>query len=232
MDRYAYGNNNPVRYNDPSGHCPICIVLGIFVAAAIILPNVTTATPNAQQTQHMLTETPEQVKAEIKQSVDASMTILGAGLGVTEAYIVGSQAVDYLSASKLPPNGVNLENQTSGSYSTIKAGNEIQTYYPPNNGFKNEPSNVTLKSGTLIDRYGFPQGRFASPYGTPAEMRALPPGAIQNPYSVYRVTEPIEVQAGEIAPWFGQIGGGTQYLFPKSIQSYLESGALIKAISK
>jgi RHS repeat-associated protein len=25
-DRYAYTNNNPVRYNDPTGHCPTCLV--------------------------------------------------------------------------------------------------------------------------------------------------------------------------------------------------------------
>ena len=23
-DRYAYTNNNPINYNDPSGHCPLC----------------------------------------------------------------------------------------------------------------------------------------------------------------------------------------------------------------
>ncbi len=37
-DRYAYANNDPVKYSDPSGHCPICyaiaggIVAGIFSA--------------------------------------------------------------------------------------------------------------------------------------------------------------------------------------------------------
>jgi hypothetical protein len=32
FDRYAYSFNNPVRYNDPSGHCPGCAigVLGFF----------------------------------------------------------------------------------------------------------------------------------------------------------------------------------------------------------
>ena len=25
-DRYAYVHNSPVRYNDPTGHCPFCII--------------------------------------------------------------------------------------------------------------------------------------------------------------------------------------------------------------
>ena len=29
LNRYAYVNNNPVRYSDPSGHCPWCIAVGV-----------------------------------------------------------------------------------------------------------------------------------------------------------------------------------------------------------
>ena len=36
LDRYAYANNSPVVYNDPSGHCVICvIVLGVALVADI-----------------------------------------------------------------------------------------------------------------------------------------------------------------------------------------------------
>jgi len=29
LNRYAYVYNNPVRYNDPTGHCPWCIAIGV-----------------------------------------------------------------------------------------------------------------------------------------------------------------------------------------------------------
>ena len=52
-------------------------------------------------------------------------------------------------------------------------------------------------------------------------MRALPPGSNGNPYTIYRVLEPIDnVAASKIMPWFGQIGLGTQYELPKSVKSY------------
>jgi RHS repeat-associated protein len=28
LNRYAYAYNNPIRYNDPSGHCPACLLVG------------------------------------------------------------------------------------------------------------------------------------------------------------------------------------------------------------
>ncbi|MFO0701150.1 MAG: RHS repeat-associated core domain-containing protein [Nitrospira sp.] len=31
LNRYAYARNNPMLYTDPSGHCPICIGIGIGI---------------------------------------------------------------------------------------------------------------------------------------------------------------------------------------------------------
>jgi RHS repeat-associated protein len=93
-NRYSYARNNPVKYTDPSGHCPVCI-FAVF-AAAIILPWISTDSADAQR---LLTTTPEQTSAEIKESVDASMFILGLGLGVSEVYAFTPQALKGLSES-------------------------------------------------------------------------------------------------------------------------------------
>ena len=48
-DRYAYTNNNPVRYSDPSGHCigpllAVCLAIGSFIVDnAAIITSVATA---------------------------------------------------------------------------------------------------------------------------------------------------------------------------------------------
>lgn len=105
----------------------------------------------------------------------------------------------------------------------------LQSYYPPNNGFLGTPIQATLQPGTLIDRFGYSYGSFASPAGTSAAMRDLPPGALNSPYNAYQVAEPIEVLSGKAAPWFGQPGLGIQYKFSQSIADLIESGALVKA---
>ena len=35
LNRYAYVYNNPLRYTDPSGHCPLCIVAGALILKGI-----------------------------------------------------------------------------------------------------------------------------------------------------------------------------------------------------
>jgi RHS repeat-associated protein len=47
-DRYGYVNNNPLRYNDPTGHCifgldtAVCIVAAVFIIGAVMLAGDTT----------------------------------------------------------------------------------------------------------------------------------------------------------------------------------------------
>lgn len=38
--------------------------------------------------------------------------------------------------------------------------------------------------------------------------------------------KPINVDAGTIAPYFGEMGGGTQYIFKEAIENLIKSGYL------
>lgn len=101
--------------------------------------------------------------------------------------------------------------------------------YPNNDGFDGPRVPNTLQPGDIIDRTGPPSGRFAAPDGTPFGQRALPPSDIGREYHRYEVVRPLppEVTQGEIAPWFNQPGGGTQYHFgDHDIQWYIDNGYL------
>ena len=100
--------------------------------------------------------------------------------------------------------------------------------WPPNRGFDGNPIKVKLEPGTLIDRYGYDGGTFVSPKGIPYTERSLPIGTDQKPYTVFEVVKPVEVQAGKIAPWFGEKGGGIQYEFSQKISDLLQQGILRK----
>lgn len=96
--------------------------------------------------------------------------------------------------------------------------------YPPNNGAVKGTENLEyLQKGVLIDRYGSLNGTYASPAGTPLELRALPPSnsGILNSFEVIK---PFPVQSSTIAPWYNQLGGGIQYKLPKNINWLLENG--------
>ena len=109
---------------------------------------------------------------------------------------------------------------------------ELVSYWPPNDGAFGETKISVLEPGTIIDRYGYPGGTYTSPVGTPYSMRALPPGTNNRDYTVYEVLKPIpNVQESKIAPWFGEIGLGTQYKLDQSVQKYVDSGHL-KEIKK
>ncbi|MBQ8924136.1 MAG: glycohydrolase toxin TNT-related protein [Lachnospiraceae bacterium] len=104
---------------------------------------------------------------------------------------------------------------------------EIVPYYPENNGaIRGTEEFIYLKEGEIIDRYGKVTGKYFSPVGTPIEMRALPYDADLSKYHQYEVVKPFEVEASTIAPAFDNIGLGTQYRSPVSVEVLLKRGII------
>ena len=103
----------------------------------------------------------------------------------------------------------------------------IQTYYPPNGGFLGTTSDILLEPGTMLQRTGSLYGQYVAPLGTPPQMLSLPYDKIGQGIIGLEVVRPIPVIAGQAAPWFGQIGGGTQYLLDSPIINLINDGNLI-----
>jgi len=100
-----------------------------------------------------------------------------------------------------------------------------QPYYPANQGFLGAPSKLTLQPGQIINRYGgTPVSRFFSPAGTPLAARALPPETATQALRTFEVLKPVEVEAGTVAPAFGQPGLGAQYRTSLPLAELLEEG--------
>lgn len=106
----------------------------------------------------------------------------------------------------------------------------LNDLYPPNNGFV-ESTQTILRRGAIIDRYGgrvgngvfLDNGTFVSPQNVPFKDRALKLTQDQYLYRRYEVIKDIpNVYEGNAIPWFGQKGGGTQYLLPDEINTLLD----------
>lgn len=98
-------------------------------------------------------------------------------------------------------------------YQNLNGGsNKWGWNWPENLGFKGEKIESTLKTGTRLDRVGEPTGSFLAPAGTTYEARALTPGSASAKVYHYEVIKPLPIIKGEIAPTFGQKGGGIQIL--------------------
>jgi hypothetical protein len=127
---------------------------------------------------------------------------------------VGLQLAGYRRTGGLPARKFLATYYDSGTGSWI---------YPPDNGYvtgpggKPEESRLRLYKGQDIDRYGSAYGSFLAPAGLPYSARSIPPSNLDGTppalcnYTDYQVTKSFRVDAGPIAPWFGQPGGGSQF---------------------
>ncbi|MFF5263112.1 TNT domain-containing protein [Actinomadura viridis] len=86
---------------------------------------------------------------------------------------------------------------------------------------------VEVPAGTLVDRYGDDGGNVTYAVRTPFEERSLPPDWENRPYRVYRLRRPLRALTGVAVPWFEQPGGGTAYVFERSVADLLADGAVV-----
>ena len=86
--------------------------------------------------------------------------------------------------------------------------------WPVNDGFKEGTivENTRLPEGTLFKRYGSDNGEFLGTADDSFEARSLAPHSENAEIHYYRMTEEGSMTSGEIAPWFGSEGGGTQFV--------------------
>ncbi|EFX02270.1 hypothetical protein CMQ_2319 [Grosmannia clavigera kw1407] len=165
---------------------------------------------------------------------------------LSSTYVCGDYRLGPVQLPSHPPSDSLLE--VYDRFGGLCPGQFLATYYdstakswkyPDFEGFQLDTAGetisaeMTLQVGLLIDRSGSEYGSYASPASAPYMQRALPPSNLDTPasnpvfpynYHVYRVIQSFEVEAGPIAPWFGQPGQGVQYKLNGTILSLINDG--------
>jgi hypothetical protein len=98
---------------------------------------------------------------------------------------------------------------------------------------------VMLAEGLVLSRFGYPTGNFLAGGGSFFAQLALSPISAVFPYFEYVVNDParlpvgMQIEQSQVAPYYGQPGGGIQYRItfggqeiPGGVQALLDSGYL------
>ena len=233
LNLFAYCKNNPVMYVDPSGH------IAFFIVTAIIGAVIGFG-----------------IAAYNDYKVDGIWFNgdVGSYIGYTLGGMAIGAVVGFMTSSLLAGNFLANCGQVyaglhglawaytmggSGAAGLYMANNFLNSihvnsswlgYLPSNNGFCGSTETITLQKDTIIQRIGGTGGTFAAPYYTDPMSLSLPYHQMKymGTPTMYVVNQPITVTAGQAAPWFGQYGGGTQYLLPNTIQELLDLDILSK----
>lgn len=161
-NRYSYANNNPIKYNDPTGHCPVCIVA--LIGIAIVLSQIPSDTAHDCSSAHPC----------------GDPNVVGFGLTVTIAApdIVGLAGEGLMGLGKL----INSPRLWAAGYNAYNATNAEVAAAAESSGYKIRPP-LKVAKDYEIDPESSP---VTSPYVRPSysvtdEQRA----AVQGKPCVY-----------------------------------------------
>jgi RHS repeat-associated protein len=78
LNRYSYARNNPVKYDDPSGHCPLCIIAVLVIGAIVLTGDTPQTAPQPVPADGNASNVWELMKLGIEHAAHANIT--GEGL--------------------------------------------------------------------------------------------------------------------------------------------------------
>ncbi len=256
FDRYSYVNNNPINFNDPSGHGPCD---GIYRPDSCDVQdwNDSSSTNDTSNGQSGMDGNGGSSTSSFPvfdwyvqgwKNAGTAWSIFNdpdagpGGWAVSGGYLLfwvgahGALAVGIggLACAASGPACVTAVEGALGIGSAAigvgQASTELAPYYPPNAGFSSEATELLLREGDIIARRGGSGGRYFAPQGLPVGQLSLPPVSQNLTENLFIVQKPFTVYSGTVAPWFNQIGGGIQYYSPIMNQAYLEKNLFIISI--
>jgi hypothetical protein len=138
-NRYAYTFNNPLKYTDPSGHCPICIPVIIIAAVAIsgwliAAPPVYTPSVNEAENAARVAEAESRWQTQAGRWIDEHpveyVAAITAGYYGVEGVIEGIDLLDQLS-QPTPSEPEQLKQGNDFHYDTENGGpGQLDDMYP------------------------------------------------------------------------------------------------------
>jgi hypothetical protein len=159
-------------------------------------------------------------------TLEKSLAILG---GARIPLIGTGQKGNLLNIPKTKPTVSLAATEGTGINVTKGTNQSLTPYWPSNGGALGEWSIVMAKKGEVLDRYGSIYGSYASPVGTPFNMRSLSSSISTADYFKFEVLKPFPMKTSIIAPAFGEVGLGIQYQTPISI-NFLKDFGYIKIL--